>query len=153
MSIDLLKIFGLATIPNMNIYVPETNLTECAKTFDPRLLRKHRIETLHTIKAILDISKGWTHHPTTKMWKGHESALAAYGIAICEEFVNQGGTDAIAPILRKIVEPDATNLPSWWGTKEIHESHRSALIRRLPSFYVPLWPNTSSKLPLVWPKR
>jgi len=140
------------TIPNMNIYIPETSITECAKIFDPRLLRKQQNETLYVIKAILDISKGWAHHPTTKMWKGYETALAAYGIAICEEWVNQGGTNTVAPKIRKLVEPDATNLPSWWGTKKIHESHRSALIRRLPSFYVPLWPSLSSELPLVWPK-
>lgn len=37
------------------------------------------------------------------------------------------------------------------GNNAFHLSHRSNLIRKLPSHYGPLWPNVPDNLPYIWP--
>ena len=70
------------------------------------------------------------------MWRGHEKSLCEYGIAICDEWISRGYKDsmrerfiAIHPTL-----PDC-ELPDWFGEPEFHNSHKSNLKRKDPSYY------------------
>lgn len=45
----------------------------------------------------------------------------------------------------------AGELPPWLGSPEFHRSHRSALVRKEPDFYRPLFPEVPDDLPYVWP--
>jgi hypothetical protein len=42
-------------------------------------------------------------------------------------------------------------LPSWLGDEAFHLSHRSALVRKDPDFYRPLFRDVPDDLPYVWP--
>jgi len=44
-------------------------------------------------------------------------------------------------------------LPPWLGDEELHRSHRSALVRKDPAHYRPLFPDVPDDLPYVWPVR
>jgi hypothetical protein len=44
-------------------------------------------------------------------------------------------------------------LPSWLGEPALHRSHQSALVRKLPEHYRPLFPEVPDDLPYVWPVR
>ncbi|MEW9532718.1 MSMEG_6728 family protein [Microbispora sp. NPDC049125] len=45
----------------------------------------------------------------------------------------------------------AGELPPWLGDPALHVSHRSALLRKDPDFYGPLFPGDPDDLPYVWP--
>jgi hypothetical protein len=42
-------------------------------------------------------------------------------------------------------------LPPWLGDEAFHLSHRSALVRKDPDHYRPLYPDAPDDLPYVWP--
>jgi hypothetical protein len=44
-------------------------------------------------------------------------------------------------------------LPAWPGEEAVHRSHRSALVRKDPAFYGPLFPDVPDELPYVRPVR
>ena len=45
----------------------------------------------------------------------------------------------------------AGELPPWLGDDALHLSHRSALVRKDPDFYRPLFGDVPEDLPYVWP--
>ena len=104
--------------------------------------------------------KGWKNHPATKMWRGFTAALVAYGLAVCDEWVRRGRADAVGETLLEFSggqRPDvgalrrAGALPPWLGLEELHVSHRSSLVRKLPEHYRPYFPDVPDDLPYVWP--
>ncbi len=42
-------------------------------------------------------------------------------------------------------------LPRWLGDPDFHLAHQSALVRKDPDFYGPLFPGVPDDLPYVWP--
>jgi hypothetical protein len=45
----------------------------------------------------------------------------------------------------------AGELPPWLGDDAFHRSHRSALVRKDPNTYAPLFADASNNLPYIWP--
>jgi diadenosine tetraphosphatase ApaH/serine/threonine PP2A family protein phosphatase len=98
------------------------------------------------------------------MWRGYPEALAAYGLAIVHEWTARGHADTCeAKILddlpgagvdrrpRNQAELAAAGaLPPWLGDEMLHRSHRSALLRKDPDHYGPLF-DEPDDLPYVWP--
>ena len=82
----------------MQTFLPYPDFAKSAEVLDPRRLGKQRVEVLQVMRAITVPGYGWRHHPTAKMWKGYEEALAAYGVAVCREWCRRGHT-APAPQL------------------------------------------------------
>lgn len=41
--------------------------------------------------------------------------------------------------------------PPWVGSEEFHRSHASNLIRKVPAFYGPRFPEVPPDLPYIWP--
>ena len=128
---------------------------------DDRRLGKQRVETLQILRALVFPSyKGWKNHPATRMWRGFTAALVAYGIAVCDEWTRRGRADAVGDTLLQFsggVRPDvqtlarAGALPPWLGLEELHVSHRSSLVRKLPAHYRRYFPEVPDDLPYVWP--
>lgn len=134
----------------MQTFVPELTFSACAQVLDRQRLGKQRVEVLQLLRANLDMTLGWRNHPCAKMWRGHEAGLAAYGLAVCEEWVWRGYKDTCADKIRSLVEPRDSDLPSWWGREDIVLSHRSNLIRKFPEHYAGLWTGVPDDLPYVW---
>lgn len=136
----------------MQTFVPESTAEMCARVLDRQRLGKQRVEVLQILRANLGLTKGWTNHPAAKMWRGYEAGLAHYGIAVCEEWLSRGYKDTCIGKILELVPAAAPDYPEWWGRQDVMVSHRSNLIRKLPEFYTPLWPEVPSDLEYVWPE-
>ena len=144
----------------MQTFLPYAGFVRTARALDLRRLGKQRVEALQVLRGQVVPDYGWRHHPAVKMWHGHQEALAAYGVAICREWIRRGHADTV---LGTIVETlgrtprsqaelrRAGLLPAWLGDAAFHRSHRSALVRKDPAWYGPMFPDVPGDLPYVWP--
>lgn len=139
----------------MQTFLPYADFDKSAACLDTKRLGKQRVETKQILNALLGKSKGWVNHPATKMWRGHEIALAVYGIAICEEWRKRGYKDSLLPFFEAFLEEEGDKRtkrpPSWLGRQDVHASHRANLMRKDPDFYVFCGWKDDSTLPYVWP--
>ena len=144
----------------MQTFLPYPDFRRTARILDPRRLGKQRVEAYQVLRAFHVPGYGWRHHPVVRMWAGHEDALAAYGVAICREWIFRGRADTV---LESILQTHGREtlpqaelrrmglLPSWLGRRAFHRSHQSALLRKDPGWYRRYFPNVPDDLPYVWP--
>lgn len=135
----------------MQTFLPYADFTLSARSLDNQRLGKQRVEALQILRTLTGISQGWRNHPAVKMWSGHERQLRAYGLAICAEWQARGYRDTCADQLRSLALDGSDALPAWLGSLAFHLSHKSNLLRKLPSHYKPQWPDVPDNLPYVWP--
>ena len=119
----------------MITFLPFEDYKLCAKALDRQRLCKQRVEVKQIYNAIIN-GGAWSHHPAVRMWRGYEYDLILYGIAVCNEWISRGYNDSLRlqflAIFKTLIESDQ---PSWIGDNRVHSSHRSNLIRKLPSHY------------------
>lgn len=150
----------------MQTFVPYPDFERSARSLDAKRLGKQRVETIQIVRALTWPTYGWANHPAVLMWKGYEEALGRYGFTCCEVWTELGFGDTcaltIATDLRAFgVErvraeaelAEASALPPWVGDEVVHRSHRSALVRKDPDYYRPLFPDVPDDLPYHWPVR
>jgi hypothetical protein len=124
----------------MQTFMPYgTDYSKSAKSLDNKRLGKQRVETYQILKALLGESKGWTNHPATKMWRGHEFQLYEYQTAICAEWSRRGFKDTVMEstknlIMEKGVRP-TYNPPDWASNKALAITHRANLYLKDPIYY------------------
>jgi hypothetical protein len=139
----------------MQTFVPYADFRESARALDMRRLGKQRVETLQIIQSLMPITgrkqHGWRNHPATKMWQENIAGLAAYGVAICDEWISRGYKDTCREKISAHVEPDELDLPEWWGDNRVHESHKSNLLRKNFDFYSRYDWGVSTDIPYFWP--
>jgi len=144
----------------MQTFVPYPHMSASAAVLDRQRLGKQRVETLQIMRTLAGISGGWGNHPAVKMWSGYEAHLMWYQIAICEEWVRRGYRDTCLGKTMAIWSEHLADtsdsgisgpVPPWWGSAELHASHRSNLLRKEPSYYREFWPLEADDLPYVWP--
>lgn len=148
----------------MQSFLPRPDFAETASLLDPRRLGKQRVEALQILKGLTVENYGWRHHPAVKMWSGYEEALVRYGLEICSAWTSSGRADTCRTTILTVLS-DACgihqvrtqqqlatdgDLPPWLGDDALHRSHRSALVRKDPDFYGPLFDDPPD-LPYVWP--
>jgi hypothetical protein len=134
----------------MQTFLPFEDYKASAASLDWQRLGKQRVEAKQIIRA-LKLGRGWIHHPATKMWAGHEIALAHYAIAVCFEWRRRGYNDSLLPQFQKFAADHPIVHPSWLGNSDFHISHQSNLIRKHPTWYAHQFPGVPSDLPYVWP--
>lgn len=141
----------------MQTFLPYESFELTAEALDYRRLGKQRVETWQLIRAINGQTKGWANHPAAVMWRGHTEALARYGLVMCEEWKRRGYndtmTDRFLELLETATSEQIQDLPSWFGSAELHLSHQSNLIRKFPEHYGPLFPGVPDDLPYIWPEQ
>ncbi|MFF6807049.1 MSMEG_6728 family protein [Streptomyces sp. NPDC012616] len=147
----------------MQTFLPYPDFTASAAALDPRRLGKQRVEALQVLRGLTVAGYGWRHHPAVRMWTGYEEALVRYGLEICGVWTATGRADTCAaslmadlpgrrPGVRTQEElAEARELPPWLGDAAFHRSHRSALVRKDPTFYTARFPDVPDDLPYVWP--
>lgn len=150
----------------MQTFLPYPDFAACAAVLDVRRLGKQRVEALQVLRALTVPGHGWRHHPAVRMWAGYEEALTRYGLTMCARWTGGGRADTCAVKLvadlarlrgdpRVREQPElgrAGELPPWLGDEDFHRSHRSALVRKDPDFYGPLFGDVPPDLPYVWPE-
>jgi hypothetical protein len=92
------------------------------------------------------------------MWEGYEGALAAYGLAVCAEWLSRGYKDTCTEKIQALAGFPADSavtitLPSWLGDDAFHRAHKSNLLRKDPVHYGAFFVDVSDDLPYVWPAR
>lgn len=149
----------------MQTFLPYPDFARSATTLDQARLGKQRVEALQVLRGLTVPGYGWRHHPAVRMWIGYEEALVRYGLDVCALWVTAGRADTCATTLLTdftrhhpgaAVRPQeelasAGELPPWLGDKPFHRSHQSALLRKAPEIYAPLFPDVPDDLPYVWP--
>lgn len=137
----------------MQTFLPYADYAASATALDDRRLGKQRVEVLQVLRALVRPTYGWKNHPATRMWRGHEVALAEYGVAICREWQRRGYADTCeVKILDELAEsgrPD-TGPPVWLGDERVHASHRAALVAKQPDWYRERF-GELPELPYFWP--
>lgn len=120
----------------MQTFLSSPDYREAARVLDVSRLGKQRSETLQILRALTDPTYGWQHHPAVSMWRGAESQLVCYGLAICIEWCERGYEDGCARLIMDIGRGLPTSPKPWWlGNPLLHSSHRSNLIRKDPVWY------------------
>lgn len=102
---------------------------------------------------------GWFRHPATQMWLGHTAALLDYQESVCYEWVYARGyrdtcLEKTAVLFRASLDagqPTVLEMPAWWGDERVHSSHRSNLLRKLPSYYSQYGWDDDPDAPYYWP--
>lgn len=135
----------------MQTFLPYSSFEKSAKVLDMRRLGKQRVETLQILGALLDPTKGWKNHPATKMWTGHEAGLSAYGVRICEEWLDRGYKDTCLGKISALIAPDFTDIPPWIGNRDFHRAHQSNLLRKDLDYYRKYFPGVPDDLEYIWP--
>lgn len=97
--------------------------------------------------------KGYKNHPIVLMWCGYDRALLEY-VVICGEVWRKRGykTTFIDTKLKteydKIREQEII-LTNWFGRMDIHDSHKSNLLRKSKEYYSKYF-NIQGNLPYIW---
>jgi hypothetical protein len=150
----------------MQTFLPYPDFAASAAVLDTKRLGKQRVETLQVVRALTVPGYGWQNHPAVLMWRGHLEALGRYGFVVVDAWLARGFGDTCAPSIRQDLAgagvdrvrtqaelATAGALPPWLGDAAVHRSHQSALLRKDPAFYGPLFPDVPDDLPYVWPVR
>lgn len=143
----------------MQTFLPFPDFEQSARCLDSKRLGKQRVETLQLLQALhrkqcnLSEKVAWSNHPAAKMWQGHEQALIAYGVSVCDEWISRGYKDTCrAKILAFVGEFEPSSDPLFLGDDEFHLSHQSNLLRKDFNHYVAYFEGfTDAGLPYVWP--
>ena len=136
----------------MQSFLPVPDFRESAKCLDMKRLGKQRVEVLQILNSFHKPGyKGWKNHPAREMWRGHENALALYGMVVCEVWLERGYKDTCWGKINAYYDKSKpTTMPSWFGMTDLHTSHKSNLIRKNPDHYKQLWPDIPDNIPYVW---
>ena len=145
----------------MQTFLPYRDFTRSAEVLDGPRLGKQRVETLQVLRALELGEYGWRNHPVVKMWRGRTPALVLYGLEIVRAWQGRGHADSTYDLIAEFA-PEAESatqddlaarglLPAWLGDERIHLSHRSALVRKDPDFYRPVFGDVPDDLPYHWP--
>lgn len=145
----------------MQTFLPLPDFYTSAHCLDMRRLGNQRREA-KLILLVNQAGKGaWYNHPCAKMWRGHDAALAAYGIEICEEWKRRGYRDTLSEFFyrafraaaSKDYDGDGFSMPLWFGDDRLHSSHRSQLLAKNREWYERyVWAERHSLLkPYWWP--
>ncbi|TFV54106.1 cytoplasmic protein [Mycobacterium sp. PS03-16] len=149
----------------MQTFLPCEDFDASAAVLDARRLGKQRVEVIQVLRALTVPGYGWRHHPAAAMWAGYEEALVRYGLQICGQWCLTGRADTCATTLVTDLASTvgitavrdqaglaaAGELPPWLGDPALHRSHQSALVKKDPQHYRPLFPDVPDDLPYVWP--
>lgn len=139
----------------MQTFMPHQGYYRSALVLDNKRLGKQRVECKQILNALILPSAGWKNHPATRMWRGHEAALACYAIDICRAWRGRGFNDSLLPYFQSmydlVLDRSNPGLPAWMGDPEFHYSHQSNLVRKDPNHYRQFYPDIPDDLPYVWP--
>lgn len=151
----------------MNTFLPYPSFTHSLAVLDRERLGKQRLEARQLMTALRaarhNRKMGWSNHPATKMWEGHEAALAVYFTLCVNEWIARGYNNTIITPYDEnwklragedsFLPEDALSaeLPAWVGSAEFHASHRSNLLRKNAEHYGVFGWKESPDLEYVWP--
>jgi len=142
----------------MQTFLPYADYAKSAAVIDNSRLGNQCYRECKTL-----IQGKWKNHPAAKMWVGHEFHLAKYSLALAHEMGKRTRPDGSPKWKPEVVERwtefwtvqmfllNNTGPPAWLGSRKLHQSHRSNLLRKDPDHYRKFWPKLRDDLPYIWP--
>lgn len=136
----------------MQTFLPYADFAESAKSLDMKRLGKQRVEVLQLLNSLYKPNyKGWKNHPCREMWRDTPQALVEYGLVICREWISRGYKDTCYDKINAYnTNSPSYAMPRWLGREDVHLSHKSNLIRKMPQHYQHMWPDVKNDIPYVW---
>lgn len=140
----------------MNTFLPTQDFAESAAALATKRLGKQRLEALTLLRTLLGRSAAFGDHPVAALWRGHEPALARYGLIMATEWRRRGLADSALPQIAELAHQlvgygRAIVDPPWVGDERVHASHRAALLAEDTDHYRALgWVELPSE-ELFWP--
>lgn len=146
----------------MQTFLPYADFRRSAQVLDIPRLGKQRVETLQVVRSLELYDYGWSTHPAVRMWRGYTPALVRYGLDVAQAWTAGDRADTTAAMIAEFT-PDVVGrtqsdmtagglMPPWLDDERLHISHRSALIRKDPDRYRPLFgDDVPDDLPYFWP--
>jgi hypothetical protein len=153
----------------MQTFLPYSDFVKSARILDRARLGKQRVECFQLLCVNLGLkkirnngiaslieheAKGWKNHPAALMWKGWESGLLSYMEECNIEWKNRGYNGVESEwnfsAIRDRITPSSEKIPAWYGRESFHRAHQSNLIRKMPEYYGPLFPNVPNNLEYEW---
>lgn len=134
--------------------MPYIGFFKSVQSLDDARASRQRQDALKILKGLMS-DPAVPYHISQAGWSGYEYTLGVYGMSACSNWQQKRGhRDNLAFQIHQILEgvPHDLDMPPWMGDLNIHRSHRSYLIRRLPEHYLPSWPNTPENMPILWPQ-
>ncbi len=131
----------------MQTFLPYADFRSSAAVLDNKRLGRQRVEAYQILRVLAGLTRGWVNHPAVLMWRGFETALAAYMNEMIDEWVARGFRNN----MYRVEVPESYDKPGWLGQESFHASHRSNLLRKDPGHYRCYWPEEPDDLPYVWP--
>lgn len=159
----------------MQTFLTHASFKETAQSLDLQRLGKQRVEAYQVLLQLCGLRMvdyplweprlgGW-NHPAMAMWSGHEISLVEYIRAMCEEWAARGHKDSClekSEFVLELMKEDSWSkeTPLWVGNKDLHETHRSNLLRKDFEFYKTRFPESippenngeRTYLEYIWPK-
>lgn len=122
----------------MQTFLPCPHWQDSAAVLDDRRLVRQTQECQTIMKALAGLTKGWTNHCITRMWRGNEWALWFFWDA-CWGEAKKRGLDGICDsgdMMPHIFFPCRNyNAPEWFTDKRIFTAYRSHLLAKDEGFY------------------
>ena len=128
----------------MQTYLISSNFKTTANHLDNISLGRQRHECIDIFIAITNKDYNWQDNPTVNMWRGHEYALLTYTLEMCKEWERRGRRDYCRVKISKLFTKWAKGktlgseyfkMPEWVYDDELHDSHKSSLMRVNHTFY------------------
>ena len=149
----------------MQTFLPYPDFEATAAVLDDGRLGKQRVEVIQIVRALTVPGYAWSSHPAVLMWKGHEEALGRYGLTMCEAWTERGFADTCGPTILADLAAAGVHrvrpyeellaggaLPEWLFDEALQRTHRSALVRKDPEHYRPIFgDDVDEDSDYIWP--
>lgn len=134
----------------MQTYLPYPDCSLSACCLDDKRLLKQRLDAFAIYIALKNKKRGEIFKdPAVMMWDGSITGLMWYHNLIADRARLRGLTTELNLITEKI---QPVILPRWFGDQRVHDSHKSALMKRDPHHYSIWFGDFPQNLPLLWPR-
>lgn len=148
----------IRTTSTVQTFLAYPDFLHSAACLDQKRLGKQRVEVLQILQTLVSGRRAWSYHPAVKMWRGHEKALAFYGIVVCAVWRDRGYAvrdkpynDTCSSKLEELCSNLPLTVPPWLGDERLHSSHRSNLLRKDLDWYRQFKWAEPNNLPYFWP--
>lgn len=137
----------------MQTFLPYDNFYESLSCLDSKRLGKQRVESFQIINILYAKSAGlepaWRNHPAVLMWQYNIEALKHYYNTSLVLWRTRGYQNKILQAIP--IVPFDVVMPSWFGDKSFHDSHKSKLLQKNFEFYSKYNWDVPLNLSYVWP--
>ena len=147
----------------MQTFLPYPDIIKSVQCLDDKRLGKQRVEAYQILRVLAGLTKGWQQHPAVRMWVGYTDCLEVYMNCCIQEWIRRGfinnmlfcwsasSSNYYKKKLADLIFEVELIYPKWWGNKQLHDSHKSNLLRKYPEHYKQFNWNVPNNLSYYWP--